>query len=149
MNLNKLTRTEKQDKVVHQLSLRNTRLRDEVVTHFTDNAGRAFSENELKQVVCSPCDRTTIYRTIKTLLQKKFIHKVVCENGVLKYALTPTEASTANHVHFECTTCEKVFCLKEYSLPLPRLPELFNAESFHMLIKGSCKECERCPSKNM
>jgi Fur family transcriptional regulator, ferric uptake regulator len=107
---------------VHELDLRNTRLRDNMVTFVKERPGLGYSENEIKQMLESPNDRTTIYRTIKALLKKVFIHKIVCENGVLKYALNDS-TDDFSHAHFQCNQCEKVICLKE---PLCKIPSCQN-----------------------
>ncbi len=78
---------EKQNEAVHRLHFRNTRLGKRLVTFFQKNPGLAFSENEIRQELDVVFDRTTVYRTIKTLLEKVFIHKIVCKNGMLRYAL--------------------------------------------------------------
>jgi len=125
---------------VHELDLRNTRLRDNMVAFFKERPGLGYSENEIKQMLESPNDRTTIYRTIKTLLKKVFIHKIVCENGVLKYALNDSK-SDFDHAHFQCNQCEKVICLKETRVQNPKLPEPFEAEACYFLIRGNCRKC--------
>jgi Fur family transcriptional regulator, ferric uptake regulator len=139
-----LTKNSKDKNAVHQLDLRNTRLRDGMIKFFKENPGLAFSENEIKQILNSQHDRTSIYRTIKTLLKKVFIHKIVCENGVLKYALSESKNNLHSHVHFQCTRCEKVFCLKDCTIHKPALPEAFEPESYYFLVKGNCRNCIDC-----
>lgn len=132
---------EKQNEAVHQLHLRNTRLRKRLVTFFQDNPGLAFSENEIRQELNSAFDRTTVYRTIKTLLEKVFIHKIVCENGMLRYALNENKNEHLPHVHFQCMQCQRVFCLKECKVQTPELPDAFEAQSYQFLVKGNCHHC--------
>lgn len=134
----------KNENHVHQLDLRNTRLREGMVSFFKERPGLAFSESEIKEMLNLPHDRTTIYRTIKTLLNKVFIHKIVCENGILKYALSESKINVHSHVHFQCTQCEKVFCLNESIVQKPILPESFEAEDCYFLVKGSCRNCINC-----
>ena len=137
---------EESRKMIKQLNLRNTRLRDEVLKHFKLNVGIAFSENELRESVGVSCDRTTIYRTIKILLQKAVIHRIICESGMLKYALN--EAEPLPHVHFQCVQCQRVFCLNDYKVNPPHLPEEFEAQSYQFLVKGNCHHCPECPKNN-
>lgn len=91
---------------VHELDLRNTRLRDNMVAFVKERSGLEYSESEIKQMLESPNDQTAIYRTIKSLLKKVYIHKIVCENGVLKYALNDSKDGF-NHAHFQCNQLNK------------------------------------------
>jgi Fur family ferric uptake transcriptional regulator len=142
MDSARMPHQEQKEPVVQHLDLRHTRLRDGVITIFNANPNRAFSENEIRQELSSACDRVTLYRTIKTLLSKVFIHKIVCEDGVLKYALN--ESKNDSHAHFQCTRCEKVFCMRECTIPTPVLPQEFEPESYQFLVKGNCRKCVDC-----
>lgn len=135
---------QKQNEAVHQLNIRTTQMRKRLVTFFMDNPGLAFSENEIRQEMGSEFDRTTVYRTIKTLLKKVFIHKIVCENGMLRYALNDNKNEHPPHVHFQCMQCQRVFCLKECKVQTPSLPETFEAQSYQFLVKGNCHHCPDC-----
>lgn len=139
---------QKQDEAIHQLNLRNTRLRKRLVSFFQDHPGFAFSENEIRQELHASFDRTTVYRTIKTLLRKVFIHKIVCENGMMRYALNESRNEQMPHVHFQCMQCQRVFCLQECKVQTPNLPDAFEAESYQFLVKGNCHRCPDCSNNN-
>jgi len=133
---------EESKRMIRQLKLRSTPLRDELLKIFNKNIGIGFSENELKESISVPCDRTTVYRTIKILLEKAFIHKIICENGILKYAVSKTEP--VPHIHFQCVKCQRVFCLNDYKIQTPQLPKEYEAQSYHLLVKGNCHHCPEC-----
>lgn len=137
----------KRNEAVRELDIRNTQMRQRLVTFFQDNPGLGFSENEIRQELDAAFDRTTVYRTIKTLLEKVFIHKIVCENGMLKYALNEKKDDYLPHVHFQCVQCQRVFCLKECKVQTPELPDAFEAQSYQFLIKGNCHHCPDCIKK--
>ncbi len=145
----RLKKKHEEQTVVSRLDLRSTRMRECVITLFNENPGKAFSESDIRQVLPIMCDRVTLYRTIKTLLSKVFIHKIVCENGVLKYALNESKTDLEPHVHFQCTHCNSVFCLSNYAISIPPLPNGLRANEYHFLIKGSCNQHDTCKSKKI
>ena len=144
MAVEKSNNDKKRNEAVRQLDIRNTQMRQRLVTFFQDNPGLAFSENEIRQELDPAFDRTTVYRTIKTLLEKVFIHQIVCENGVLKYALNEKKDNYLPHVHFQCVQCQRVYCLKECKVQTPELPDAFEAQSYQFLVKGNCHHCPDC-----
>ena len=119
-----------------QLGIRVTPLRDDLIGLFINNPGTAFSESELNEYVNGEFDRTSVYRSIKMLLKKVFIHKVICENGVLKYALTLKNNVIRNHPHFQCTKCGKVSCLTQQKVPELMLPDGYQVSAINLLIRG-------------
>lgn len=122
------------------LGMRITPLRNGLIDLFQNNPGVAFSEAELNDVSGRSFDRTTVYRTIRTLLKKVFIHKIVCEDGVLKYALNDKRIAS-NHPHFQCTVCDQVKCLHDQHIKEHRLPRGYEAMQVDLLIRGVCADC--------
>lgn len=124
-----------------KLNLRTTPMREQIVTLFLDNEGIAFSEVEINEIFNHSLDRVSIYRTIRTLVKKSVVHKIVCENGVLKYAHKATPKENVMHPHFECTRCGKVLCLNEKGITGIELPEGYLQEVMHTLVQGICPDC--------
>jgi len=122
-----------------KLNLRVTPIREEMITLLMNHQGVALSEPEINQMFNHQPDRVSIYRTIRTLLDKMVIHKVICEDGVLKYALSPK--ANSEHPHFECTSCGKVLCLNQHGVNSVDVPAGYTAQAIHMLIKGLCPNC--------
>lgn len=130
------------EKPQRPLGIRVTPLRDDLIGLFLNNPGIAFSEHELNEYVQGEFDRTSVYRSIKILLEKFFIHKIICENGVLKYALTQPGKIVRNHPHFQCTRCGTVTCLSEQDVPALALPEEYQVASINLLIRGIGPCCD-------
>ena len=128
------------NKIITDLEIHQTSCREEVVKVFIENGGVAFSEAEIKKQITGEFDRTTIYRTVKILIEKDFIHQVVCDHGVLKYALTNDYKSLGNHAHFQCSECGKVICMTTV-IENVNPPEGYTVQDQFLLIKGSCKKC--------
>jgi Fur family transcriptional regulator, ferric uptake regulator len=135
----------KKTTIFSNLDIRSTPLREEIITLFLNNQGIAFSEAEINSMFGQPFDRVTVYRTIKTFLDKLIIHKVICEDGVLRYAMTEQPQNKSHHAHFQCTECGKVSCLKDKGVGRINLPSGYKTNELYMLIKGVCPQCTNTP----
>jgi len=131
----------KQTKIFSAINLRATHVREQLISLFLGNEGVAFSEAEIDQFFDHSFDRVTIYRTIRTLVEKAVIHKVICEDGVLKYAHKSTVEPVNVHPHFQCTACGQVKCLAAMPEQKIDLPKGYALSGMHMLIKGVCAQC--------
>ncbi len=106
------------------------------------NSGHALSENEIKDELNGNYDRTTFYRSFKTLLEKKIIHKIVVDNQVVKYALDNSVTHKNEHAHFYCKRCNSVICLDDIPIDEPEIPQGFEAYETEVIIKGVCNICK-------
>ena len=86
-------------------------------------------------------DRTTFYRSFKTLIGNGIIHKIVVDNQLVKYALTENNSDSRNHVHFYCNQCGIVECLPDAELKTPDLPTGYRQVENELIIKGFCSLC--------
>ena len=89
-------------------------------------------------------DRVTLYRNLNTLLDHGIVHKAIIEDGETYYALCASSCSSDNHhhkhVHFKCTLCGEVSCVKpenDLELILPN----FKVENFEVEVTGTCPKC--------
>lgn len=128
-------------KLLSANNLRSTHIREQLISLFLDNEGVAFSQAEIDQFFYHCFDRVTIYRTVRTLLEKSVIHKVICDDGVLKYAHKGIAKLTDIHPHFQCTTCGQVKCLVAKSAQDIKMPIGYTLSTMHILIKGVCAQC--------
>jgi Fur family ferric uptake transcriptional regulator len=104
----------------------------------------ALSHGDVERDVPPSFDRVTVYRTLKTFLDKGLIHKVLDDEGTLKYALCNEACTTAHHhhdhVHFKCTKCGQTNCLS-IEIPAVKLPKGYRANEVNVLIQGVCESC--------
>ncbi len=104
----------------------------------------ALSHSDIEHAVPSSFDRVTVYRTLKTFLDKGLIHKVLDDQGSVKYALCSSACTTAghhhDHVHFKCTVCGETNCL-DITIPAVKLPKGYKAAEINLLIQGVCEDC--------
>jgi Fur family ferric uptake transcriptional regulator len=93
-------------------------------------------------------DRITFYRNVQALEEAGVIHRIVVDSHTVKYALNccGNEISHQHihkHVHFNCKSCGKTFCLENTDIQHYRLPAGFQTEECEVMIKGYCKFCSQ------
>ncbi|WNJ20822.1 Fur family transcriptional regulator [Pontibacter sp. G13] len=105
----------------------------------------AMSQREIESAMKGPCDRVTIYRNLSSFLDKGIIHKVLDNEGVMKYAICSPQCSDGSHhhdhVHFKCLQCGDTTCVDEVKIPAVALPEGYQLQEVNMLLQGLCPKC--------
>lgn len=125
--------------------LRHTGCR-EAILDILHNRDAALSHGDLENGLQENYDRVTVYRTLKTFVDKGIIHKVLDEEG-LRYALCKEVCHDHDHhhhhdhVHFKCQTCGKTTCLDDIHIPSFKLPQGFIPQEMNLLIQGKCAIC--------
>jgi Fur family transcriptional regulator, ferric uptake regulator len=126
----------------HKLRITDCRL-DIIQEFLAKNV--ALSHSDLEETLNQQFDRVTIYRTLKTFLDKDLIHKVLDDSGATKYALCAHGESEHHHnhehVHFKCETCGETTCLEDITLPQVKLPAGFIKKEMNLLVQGICEKC--------
>lgn len=126
--------------VLHGHNLKRTSCREGIISAII-KAGKALSENEIREKIEGNYNRTTFFRSFKTLVENKIIHKIVIDNLLVKYALDNSVTKQNAHAHFFCCTCNSVQCLYSVAIEKPDLPEGFTGFETELIIKGICKSC--------
>ena len=129
--------------LLKEFKLRSTPSRKAILNFFLKK-NYALAHADIEKGIPSNFDRVTVYRTLKTFLDKGLIHKVLDDEGALKYALC-TEACTMtghhhDHVHFKCIRCGQTNCL-EVEVPPVKLPKGYLPGEINLLIQGVCAKC--------
>jgi Fur family transcriptional regulator, ferric uptake regulator len=127
-------------KVLHDHNLKRTGCREGIISLIM-KAGEPLSENEIRDKLAGNFDRTTFYRSFKTLQESKILHKIVVDNQLVKYALDKAVTKKRDHAHFYCEECSSVRCLDSVPLEIPKMPEGFTVWETEMIIKGLCARC--------
>lgn len=129
--------------ILKDFKLRSTPSRASILEAFLTH-NFALSHGDVEKEVPASFDRVTVYRTLKTFLDKGLIHKVLDNEGGIKYALCNEACSTAHHhhehVHFKCTQCGQTNCL-QIEIPGVKLPKGYQAKEVNLLIEGICEKC--------
>ena len=105
-------------------------------------ANQPLSEIEIKEKLVSSYDRTTFYRSFKTLEDHRIIHKIVVDNQLVKYALDNSITNIKEHAHFYCNECQRVQCLESTPVNKFYLPEGYEQDETEVIIKGTCAICK-------
>lgn len=106
-------------------------------------SGQALSEHEIRERLSGNYDRTTFYRSFKTLEEHKIVHKIVVDQQTTKYAFDNTLTHKIDHAHFFCSECQAVKCLDSVPVQQVQLPEGFSGAETEVLIKGTCANCKK------
>lgn len=129
--------------ILGNYNLKSTSCRSEVLDTLLLSK-TALAQSEIEKSVDPSHDRVTVYRTLKTFLDKGLIHKVLDDEGGTKYALCH-ECSHGDHnhehVHFKCKKCGQTLCLDKVSIPVINLPKGYKIIEKNILIQGTCKNC--------
>ncbi len=133
------------NRLLKDFRLRTTPSRQEILHLFLEK-DYALSHGDIEKEIDNSLDRVTVYRTLKTFLDKGLIHKVLDDEGSLKYALCNEGCTLAghhhNHVHFKCISCGQTNCL-DVEIPPVKLPKGYKAKELNVLIQGICENCNR------
>ena len=90
-------------KLLKSHSLRLTQSRGDVISVFLDKQV-AISHSDIETEIDGKYDRVTIYRTLKSFMDKGLIHKVLDDSRATRYGLCHDECSEDshkhNHIHF-------------------------------------------------
>ncbi|MBN2728718.1 MAG: transcriptional repressor [Bacteroidales bacterium] len=122
-------------------NLKRTSCREGII-EVVITAKQALSENEIRERLAGNYDRTTFYRSFKTLEEHKIIHKIVVDNQLVKYALDNAVTHKNEHAHFYCNECNTVKCLENVPVQQYQLPDGYFDVETEVLIKGTCANCK-------
>lgn len=86
-------------------------------------------------------DRVTLYRILDSLVACGLALKAVDTRGVFRFSAASARREHAGHIHFRCTGCGGVFCLKAEPPPPPKLPRGFRLGEVEFDVRGTCAGC--------
>lgn len=132
----------KAEEIIHLAHLTRGACREGIINTLLESK-TALSEQEIKSKLKDKFDRTSIYRTFKTLLENGILHQINIEKGLVKYAVNLPSQNTPSHVHFYCSDCQKVICIDQ---PIPSTTLVqsgFSIQAAELVIKGKCPECNK------
>lgn len=135
-----------ENKTLKSSNLRQTEAREAVLTVFKDEL-IALAHADIESKLVDKFDRVTIYRTLKTFVDKGLIHKVLDDVGAMKYAICKAECNAVahhhnhDHVHFKCNICGQTTCLEKVTIPTLELPKGYTKQEMNLLVQGICSNC--------
>lgn len=132
--------------ILKDTGLRITDTRQMILESFLGK-NSAISQGDIERNLGEDIDRVTVYRTLKTFAEKGIIHKILDDNGGVKYALCKEQCQQEghhhhDHLHFKCSVCEETFCLEKHFIPELSLPEGYKKNEVNILVQGTCPNCK-------
>jgi Fur family transcriptional regulator, ferric uptake regulator len=126
-------------------NLRETPCRKDVLK-IISRSMHAMSHADIEKKAVRNYDRVTIYRTLNAFLENGLIHKVLDNEGGIKYALCNHEHKeqgihNENHIHFKCRKCGQTQCMDHFPIPNFSLPKKYMIEEISLLVEGVCEKC--------
>ena len=128
--------------ILNSHNLKRTSCREGIIK-IVMSANQALSKDEIMERLSGNYDRTTFYRSFKTLEEHKIIHKIVIDNQLVKYALDNAVTQKEEHIHFFCNECHTVKCLESVLLQRFQLPYGYSEDETEIIIKGICAFCKK------
>ncbi len=98
-------------------------------------------EAQLGTDAAEPLDRVTLYRILDSLVASGLALRAVDTRGVFRFSAAGLQHQHEGHVHFRCTDCGGVFCLKAVPPPPPQLPRGFRLAEVELDVRGTCANC--------
>jgi len=127
--------------LLHQCDLKRTSCREGILSVIME-AGEALSEADIRDRLGSTYDRTTFYRSFRTLEEHRLLHRIAVPDQPVKYAVDwQLHDAGTGHAHHFCRSCHSVRCLDSIRLSTEQLPGSFTIEQADVVIKGVCGSC--------
>jgi len=131
--------------IIHQARLRRTPSREAILTCLFENH-KPVSVDEIRSYLQKHhylVDDATIYRTIRSFIQKCLIKQIDFQEGKFRYE----PASLPHHHHIICTKCGAVSqvddCLKENAEKFISKKTGYVISSHSLEFFGLCSKCQR------
>lgn len=111
------------------------------VLEMLQTAPQPLSHNDIEAALDEGMDRVTLYRILDSLVTCGLALKAVDPRGVFRFSAAAAQHRHEDHVHFRCTDCGGVFCIKAAPPPPPKLPRGFRLAEIELDVRGTCARC--------
>lgn len=132
------------DEILKKSGFKKTDLRRAVLKIFS-NTSHALSSKDIESIHKGELDRVTLFRILKDFEEKCIIHKVGNLEGNAQYAFCHHtghhHAVHQEHIHFNCSKCQNIFCIEDVEIPLLNLPKGYKVTQWNLNVTGICKNC--------
>lgn len=139
---------EQVNNLLEQKKVKSTAVRQLVLSKFLET-NSALSLTKLNNLL-DWSDKSTIFRTLKTFVEKGILHTIDNGSGSTLYALCSDNCSTHLHLdfhpHFKCEKCGKTICIDSNSFPNIEVPKGFEVKNIDVNLTGICSDCKSITS---
>jgi Fur family ferric uptake transcriptional regulator len=131
------------EEVLKKHGLKNTRQRQLVLDEFI-RSNTALSQPELEKRLKGEMDRVTLYRILNSFEDSGILHSILDKQGTMNYANCNASCTAHHHhdehLHFNCSNCNKIFCL-DVKIPSVKMPAGFSVTQLSLTATGLCDSC--------
>ncbi len=130
--------------ILHSYGIKNTPKKG-LVLSILKNISKPINANELHKICLDKLfvDIATIYRTLSQFKEKGIVKEFLDNKGVINYEYIEGKAQ---HPHFECKECQKVYCLGELSfedgLYFSNMVKNHTIKDINITFSGLCQTCQ-------
>jgi len=111
-----------------------------------DNHPTADQVHECVRQRMPEVNRTTVYRTLETLVGMGVIHRTSHPGRTVRF-----DPRTEPHHHLVCRRCDRVIDFFDETFDALRIPDLsdrgFEVEDFQVQLRGICRDCRETEDK--
>lgn len=130
------------EKLLRSKKLRVTDFRLAVLAAF-EKYDHAISVDQIESEL-NDFDRITLYRTLKSFIDKGVVHEITYPQEEKKLALCAHDCTgehhSHQHIHFKCNICGEITCAETTFIPEIALKG-FNVENVEIQASGICANC--------
>jgi Fur family ferric uptake transcriptional regulator len=106
------------------------------------NAAEPLSQEQIAENIRGRgINKTTIYRTLASLVTADIVHEAVVRDRIQYYETACHCQEHLCHPHFICAKCRKTVCLMHTDVPSVSLPKGFAQYRQKIQIEGLCANC--------
>ena len=123
--------------------IRVTQNRVELLNILND-AQHPLNQKDIEELLSATPDRVTLYRNLRFFVDRKIIHKIEVNGSLTSYSLNRAhvvDGHSAEHLHFYCSICHKVICMRQHGIKKYELPQGFIQQSSKLIVNGICNIC--------
>ncbi len=121
-----------------------------LVLQALDSQTGPVSQKELEFALMS-VDKSGVSRSLSLFHQRGLVHQIPGPAGADLWEICHDHRHPSGgawtcddeHAHFFCTQCGRTWCLRETKLPVPPLPDGFQAFHTHLVVTGVCSHCTK------
>lgn len=129
--------------LLNSVKLRQTAPRIEILKALLAAHAPITQEQIADQIGSAAPNKTTIYRTLMSLVEKDLVHKAYLQERTWHFELAHQCSTHQCHPHFTCSRCQRTQCLPEVSIPLVKLPKGYAMQRQQVRIEGICRDCRK------
>ena len=129
--------------MLRQCGLRLTAPRTAVLAALLE-AGQPLTQEDIAARIGTDApNKTTIYRTLMSLMEQNLIHKAYIKDRIWHFEPAHHCGENQCHPHFTCVKCNRTQCLTGIHPPLIDLPDGYRILRQQIRLEGLCDACRQ------